>query len=216
MKTRSIAGFLALAMFFSASFGDVSAMEHFCGSGWSRWFVPDSFAQCTFSEACKHHDACYGACDVGGSRAGTAYCDLPEMSLERIEGKRVCDNDFFSQIVADNNGRTLCAKLAAIYRFAVVKYGQGPFNGIMAPDVVERIANASDTPEEAVKKFEVLDRLAAEGAIEPAKIRIKGDELSVPLRSGTALSASEFQKRGKLVLPKGIPTESLEALQHAR
>lgn len=214
MNARSIRGSLALVAIFSATCGNVAAKGHFCGSGWSRWVVPDSFAQCTFSEACRQHDACYGACDVGGSRAGSAYCALPEMSLERIEGKRACDNDFFDRIVADNDGRTLCAKLAAIYRFAVVKYGQGPFNGIMAADVVERIADASDTPEEAVKKFEVLDRLAAEGAIEPSKIRIKGDELSVPLRPGTALPTGEFQERGKLVLPKGISTESLESLRH--
>jgi hypothetical protein len=212
MEAKSMAWRLAFAACVLASGGSTMAKDS-CGSGWNRWIVPESFAGCRFASACTHHDVCYGVCDPGGARENTDYCRLPESSPERVAAKKVCDDGFFTEIVSDNPGKRRCEILAALYRAAVVKYGRGPFNGLVASDRFYAIADASATPEEALKKYELLDRLATEHVIQPSGMRVQGDALLVPLQPGNERFGGAWQRGRMLVLPRGMSTQSLDSLE---
>lgn len=191
-----------------------AAAQNYCGSGITEVFVPDKFVGCDFRQACKIHDACYGACDQDGEKYGTPYCALPESAPERVQGKKACDVAFGGNIILNNPESLLCRKISAVYQFAVQIAGQGPFNGMVAGNLMERVVMTSDTPQEAEAKFRAVYALTIQGVIRPARVRVENDALILPLRMGVDTPAEELTQGRKLVLPRGLSLERLESLEN--
>lgn len=132
-----------------------AAQTNGCGTGWSRWFVPNSIplAKCDFVKACDAHDICYGKCEGLAHEVGAPECqylrcksdgDLKETLLCKTDAKmrltitaadirkRKCDDRLYDDIVEQNAKRSVCGAFASIYRNAVVKWGDDAFQGIDA------------------------------------------------------------------------------------
>lgn len=104
-------------------------MTNGCGSGRFAFLVPNStiLSQCSFSESCNKHDICYGRCLDGGDLFGNATCnDL----TEKVRRRDVCDVGLMNGIKAGNTGKPVCSMYAALYRWAVARFGESAFHGI--------------------------------------------------------------------------------------
>ncbi len=76
-----------------------------CGSGWNEPLVPDDMFGADWSEACDHHDACYGACG-----SDKAYCDA---TLDRE---------------ISNTGCAWCGAVGSVYGEFVNDFGDSAYN----------------------------------------------------------------------------------------
>jgi hypothetical protein len=174
-----------------------------CGSGFTESFIPEGILGCKFSLACKAHDTCYGVCDAGGSKFGTPYCLLSELSAERVRAKNLCDRRFFDDIDSQNNSKTLCRSIGAIYTAAVVLAGQGPFNGRpIPPNVLRNIALSSSSPSEAAAKTIELAKLGQTGIVDFSQVTLKDNFLQVPILDPDFKSILE--KNGSIIIPRGL------------
>jgi len=120
-----------------------------CGTGWNRYFVPDSIpiVQCSFEVACDEHDICYGKCEnsitgdceyrrcrEGGDLYKNTKCKTDEnilhsgvkAGLRRLQ----CDTEFYQKLRTINKGKFVCEAFAIVYRDAVKNWGEGAWNGI--------------------------------------------------------------------------------------
>lgn len=110
-----------------------------CGAkGLQGYFVPDStlFSRCKFKTACDAHDICYGKCLEGGE----LYEDQQACNDQaaRAIRKRSCDIDMFTDIVKNNEDKSICSFYGKVYRAAVSRFGDGNFNGREVNDLVLR------------------------------------------------------------------------------
>lgn len=119
-----------------------------CGTGWNRYFVPDSIPlfQCQFKSCCDNHDVCYGKCESsvagvceyrrcrnGGDLFGKDFCMTDERMLKlqvmaNVRRKQ-CDSSFYTDLRAANPGKMVCAAFAVVYREAVKEFGGDAFIG---------------------------------------------------------------------------------------
>lgn len=186
-------------------------VEKYCGSGWSKYVVPDKFLGCKFSIACKEHDECYGRCDKDGDLFGTDYCNLPESSPERTQSKRHCDAHIESKINEINNDNLKCQMFAALYRAMVSFAGQGPFNGNEASDLMVKLVDTSESEAEVVQKAFLIHNLSTLGKIDGNKFESSSnDSISFNVKQPTI--KSELIRDGNLVLKKGANLEQLRSL----
>lgn len=147
-----------LFAFASVSIAQQKSLPNGCGTGWNRYFVPDSIPvlQCNFKEACNAHDNCYARCEdridqeceyrrcrPGGDLDGKPVCftDARYLTLANEAGQRrkVCDMRFYSDIRKLNIGKMSCRAFAVIYRDAVKLWGGSAFIGVeQAPELTQQ------------------------------------------------------------------------------
>lgn len=186
----------------------------FCGSGATDPLVPEDMFGCTFTDACRAHDVCYGKCDPGGVLHGSEYCGLGELSPQRIAARRACDNRLRDDIVAANGNRMACRKMAGIYRVAVIGFGQGPFNGReVSPETLRQIVEHSPTPEHAEALYATILKLTQEGLMSPDTITVDRGRMRIDV-IGTP-PESRYLHDGAIVIPKRFKISELEKLQTA-
>jgi hypothetical protein len=211
MLKRKIAIWIAQLFFASMSLAQPPTRSNSddCGSGFTAPLVPDFFFGCVFQDACKAHDVCYGACDKGGIKHGTAYCDLSEYSPERKAAKRACDSKFYADIVSMNEDKSYCKKLAAIYAGVVKVVGQGPFNGKVTNASMDKIIRSSQTADEAAEKATLLFSLAEHKGVDLERVQLQGTKLLVPLPKRPG---SDFSKT-MIAVESGIEASRIRLLQ---
>lgn len=125
-----------------------------CGSNVSTYFVPDSWGNCKFKEACNEHDKCYSKCLEGGEFHGGAKCNDPGEVKEARRSQ--CDAELEQNIINNNEGR--CEGWAGTYGKAVRMAGGGSFNGI-EPQTIRNIIETSDSPEMADSRLNMIENL---------------------------------------------------------
>jgi hypothetical protein len=192
-------------------FAQAASSQTYCGSGFTEQFVPDRFIGCDFSEACKAHDICYGRCDKGGDRFGTAYCAQSEQSPERVAAKKTCDENFRQAIIKANPGKSRCEKFAGLYAGVVGVFGQGPFNGKVPPAALDKIVANSNTTGEIRVKTETLLRLERDKKIDLTKAELTGRDLVIRVRSETEPNAPDR----KVILRAGDSKEKIQEIRRA-
>ena len=186
----------------------------YCGSGATDSLVPEGMFGCTFTEACRAHDVCYGKCDPGGALHGSEYCGLGELSPQRIAARRSCDNRLREDIIRLNANRPLCRKMAGVYRGAVVLAGQGPFNGReVSLETLRRIVEHSPTPEHAEALYTTIVQLTQEGRMSADAITWDQGRMRIDLLD--APRPSRYVRDGDLVIPKRFKVSELEKLRAA-
>jgi hypothetical protein len=180
-----------------------------CGSGFTSALVPDSIGGCQFKAACEAHDMCYGACEVGGSKFGTSYCGLNEISIARLAAKQQCDIQFYEDIAKNNGDSLVCRSLGGIYLVGVALGGQGPFNGRpAAPGLMLAIAQNSDSKEDASAKFELLAAAAQSKTIDINSIQLRDGALQFKLTK----PAADAPAGQMLIIPKSLSMPELQQL----
>lgn len=140
-----------------------------CGTkGIQGILVPDStlFSKCYFHEACDTHDLCYGRCLKGGDLFGKELCNDP---IAKESRRNTCDTNFFNDIVEDNNGRSICKFYGKIYRFAVVRFGKGNFNGKELEDMA---LSAFEKGEVEAEEFYINLSIVQEATFSPQIIKL--------------------------------------------
>lgn len=114
-----------------------------CGAkhGWSAILVPNStvITGCKFESSCNQHDICYGKCLPGGTLFGQLTCDDPVAKAARRE---TCDLNLRENIAQENADKRVCGMYASLYHWAVVKYGESAFHGIMSVNANMMALNA--------------------------------------------------------------------------
>lgn len=128
-------------------------MPNGCGSGWSRWLVPNSLPllKCKFESSCNAHDICYGqcegrqddpkhpecaylACKPGGALYGSSKCetdiDMVDNLANAASRRKRCDVTLADNIRKANTDRPVCQAFAKVYKLAVQRFGWDPFIGI--------------------------------------------------------------------------------------
>lgn len=199
-------------MFFTQShaqtIGDMK--QTYCGSGFTKIFVPEKFAGCDFSEACKQHDICYGRCDKHGDLYGSNYCKKSEQSVERKESKKQCDIKLRQDIINNNQGK--CKFFARLYEIVVDIAGGGPFNGHPAQELYLAISETSESPEQAIQKLETIQKLVLEKKLKIEDITYNENQIILPLdiqNKGSEL----IQKNTRIIIPNDISIDNLRNLE---
>lgn len=203
LKKIKICTFLLIIMSNAYSKEKLPGLEsNGCGTeGIQGILVPNStlFTNCSFLEACNKHDTCYGKCLEGGALFGKETCND---SIAKEAGRNSCDTNFFNNIIEDNDERAVCKFYAKIYRFAVVKFGKGNFNG----REIEKIAKLSfDKGElEAERFYQRLSKIQGDSfspqslKFDSAKnlliLKQKGEELKI---NGNQLNRKVKKKLNK-------------------
>jgi hypothetical protein len=126
-----------------------SQYENGCGTGWNSYLVPNyiPLANCILEAACNAHDVCYSKCLIKENQdnplckykqclksgrkekkcGSPDYMDIRKQAMDR---KTMCDNNFYGQIINDNQNKPICKNFARLYKFAVVHFGKDAFSGM--------------------------------------------------------------------------------------
>lgn len=159
-----------------ASVAAQNAAVNGCGSGWNTWLVPDSIPvlQCNLVEACNQHDRCYGKCEGRARDATAAECEYlacreggnlyqserceTDIRLVRLlsdaqQRRRSCDQTLADDIASQNAGKVACEAFAAVYRFAVQKWGDSAFRGIDAVLLADAVGQPKAEYDAAIREF---------------------------------------------------------------
>jgi hypothetical protein len=170
-----------------------------CGPIGFGALVPDStlISGCEFTNACNAHDICYGRCLVGGDLHGQPTCNDKD---EKAARKATCDKSMRQQIREDNSNRRICSAYAAVYYFAVSRFGDGNFQGLESLDdgdvktLQEFLLYVESNPE----SFE-LDKVTAE-----IENLLKDEEtqfINITFEKPTpALLIAKFDNAGKMTV----------------
>jgi len=185
--------------------------EKYCGSGWSFYVVPDSFLGCTFTEACRKHDVCYGRCDKNGDLYGGDYCAKSKKSQERQENKKACDLELKKEIIRINGDSKLCNKFSGLYEFSVRKFGGSAFNGLELPDWYLKVIDSSSTKGEVIKKITYIQKLKASGHINIKDIRFDLNKIRVLVKG--EIKAPFKIENNWMQIPNNLDAQQLKQLQ---
>ena len=186
----------------------------YCGSGWTESIVPDKFAGCELTEACRLHDICYGRCDPDGDLYGSAYCELSEQSEARKMSKQQCDQRLHDDIAAQNKSNRVCSGIGSFYQYVVKKVGQGPFNGREQLPLYLQVYDSSGSAIEANRKFDAIVTMKQRGLLESEKeIRVEDKQIIVPLNRSIESPLSRGTR--SLTLPQDINDSQIRQLQTA-
>lgn len=194
-----------------ATVNQVAPRATYCGSGLTEPLVPDQLLGCNMSDACKSHDACYAICEQGQPKAQTAYCQLSELHPDRAASKRKCDTQLKDDIIHDNPDNAICARIGEIYRLFVRGFGQGPFNGKLAPETMRLIVTESATPAEAATKLTTMLGLASREVIDLDATWVQSKTLVIPTKK--SIAPSPLIKNGVIEFRKGDSLLDLKNLQ---
>lgn len=131
MRTR----YLLVLAIFTAWVGSPAAQQtcesNGCGTGWSRWLVPDSPFGISFRQACDAHDVCYAGCPVTGEKQGLYSCATD--ATVNLTTRACCDDTFLLDLVnscrSQADSSKLCRVGSALYFLAVDAFGSSAFTG---------------------------------------------------------------------------------------
>ncbi|OEZ90941.1 hypothetical protein JAB9_51360 [Janthinobacterium sp. HH107] len=173
-----------------------------CGSGWNVWVVPNSIPLlvCSFASCCNDHDTCYSHCEgridgecaymrckEGGDLYHSPRCTqdirLVKSTVDAINRKHLCDNNFYIAMRSINRGKPPCEALAIVYRDAVKVWGDPSFNGMGNAETVPAWKQAKEQYDGALQEFFLKGTASQfEDFVRRTDERVRPTNLSLPLK----------------------------------